>query len=112
LIVLFAEDRRTGHDEIEELENDRRHAPEVARPVLPFQDVLEVRGLDQECLRLRIDFAFVRREHDVHAGLLQTLAVFLERPWIAVEILARTELQAVYEDADDRTDGARLGNLD
>jgi hypothetical protein len=101
-----------GHHQVEELEHHRRDAPEMPGAVRALQDVLEVRGLDHEGLPLGIDFLLVRLEHDVHAGGLEPRAVSLERARIAVEVLARAELQAVDEDADHRARRARLGDVD
>src|SRR4029450_4348082 len=87
------------HDQVEELQHHRRDAAKVSRPVLAFEYVLKVRRLDEEGLRLGVDFLFVRRKYDVHPGLFQPLAVFLQRAGVAFEILARTKLQPVHEDA-------------
>src|SRR5712671_5186388 len=73
LIVLLAENRRVGPHHVEQFQHDGGHAAEVAGPERAFEDMLEVGRLDDEGLRFRIDFGFVRREHHVHSHVFHLL---------------------------------------
>src|SRR5581483_5201609 len=99
LEVLLAEHRRHRLHRVEELEHDGGDTVEESRAELSLELVGEARRLDEEGLRLRIEHALVRREEQLHARLLEERAVALEGPRIALEVLARRELQAVHEDA-------------
>ncbi|MNC85149.1 hypothetical protein D3C83_07330 [compost metagenome] len=84
----------------------------MPRPVRALQDVLKIGGLDHESLALGVDLLLVRNEQHVHARRLQARAVGVERSGVAVEILARAELQAVHEYAHHGAGRARLGDVD
>ena len=78
-------------------------------PDRAVEHVLDIRRLDHEGLRLRVDLALVGDEHDVGASLTALVAVGLQRARIAVEVFPRAELQPVHEDAHHRAGRARLG---
>ena len=52
LVVLLTEAGQIGPDDLEELENDGRHAPEMARPAGPFENVAKIGNFDEcRCAR-------------------------------------------------------------
>ena len=101
LAVLFPEYRDIGLDEIEQLQDDRAHAVEETGSECAVELVGDQRRLHTVGLGRRIHVVLVRREQDVDALALETCAVRVEAPRVAVEILVRTELQPIDEDARD-----------
>ena len=76
---------------------------EESRPRCAFKLFGQGRRSHAINLRCRVHLLFLRREKNVDAFALQTLAIGFERARITVEVLVRSELQPVDEDArDDR----------
>jgi len=103
LVILRAEDRDLRGDDVEELQDDGRDAAKVSRPEFAFELVLDRRRVELILLRLGVEIGFGRREQHVDAGGFELGAVVGKSPRVFVEVLVRTELQAVDKDArDDR----------
>jgi hypothetical protein len=112
LVVLLSEHGQCRLHHVEELEHHRCHAAKVARPVRAAEVLGDRRRLDEELLGDRIELALVRREHHVDAERLELREVGSDRARVAVEILGRTELQAVHEDAHHHASAFGPGDTD
>ena len=107
LIVLFSEQRRLRLNDVEQLENDGRHAAEMAGAELAVELVLNGWWLDVVLLRLGVEIALGGCKKDVDAGRGELLAILLQGARIKVEVVTGSELQAVDENAGD--DGVSVG---
>ena len=92
---------QSGRDDIEKLEDDGRHTPEMPGPGLAAEPVLEAADFDVGPVAGGIDLRGVGIEEAVDARLLQVGRVFLEVPRVFLEVLVRPELGGIDEDADD-----------
>ena len=108
LAVLLAEHGVVGLHQIEELQHDRAYAVEKARTERAVELVADRRRLHAVDLRRRIHVVLVRREQYVDPFALELRTVGFERSRVAIEVLVRTELQPVDEDARDDTVGVTL----
>jgi hypothetical protein len=92
---------------VQQLEHDGEHAVEVAGPVRPLEHLAHRPGADpHERRAVGVDDVGRRREDDVGALARAHREVGLERARVAVEVLARPELQRVDEDGDDDVSAA------
>src|SRR5438552_1939865 len=87
--------------ESEELQHYGAYAVEESRPRCAFQLLGQWRRDHTINLWCRVHLLFLRREQNVDAFTLQTLAIGFERARITVEVLVRPELQPVNENAGD-----------
>ena len=111
LIILFAEQGRVGLHDIEQLHHYGGDAAKMTGAELAFQDRNLLLGrVDMVGLRKRVHLAFVGSKEVAHAGGDQFFAVGFKRTRIAIEVLARPELQPVYENRRDDRIGM-LGGL-
>src|SRR6185295_2131403 len=99
LVVLLAEYRRGWLHRVEELQHDGRHAVEEPGPEAALELLAERARMDEHGLRLRIQQVLGRRKNELHALGIEQAPVVVESARIALEILARGELQAIDEDA-------------
>jgi hypothetical protein len=103
LVVLLAEHRDVRLHDVEQLRDDRSDAHEVTGPERAAQDVLEHRHMDARgrLLSARIDVGDFGREQQIDVQRIQHTPVVSGRARVSGEILVRTELQRIDEDADD-----------
>src|SRR5690348_4912790 len=98
LVVFLPEYGDLRLHDVEQLEHDRGHAAKVARAKAALELVGDWRGLDHECLRLRIHLRIIGMEDDLDALLRKLLAILCESARITLEILTAGELHPVNED--------------
>src|SRR5438046_8012887 len=92
LAIFFAEHRDIRPHEAEELQHYGAYAVEESRPRCAFKLFGQGRRSHAINLRCRVHLLFLRRETNVDAFALQTLAIGFERARITVEVLVRSEL--------------------
>src|SRR5262249_13706694 len=97
-------DLRTDH--VEQLQHDRADTTEVPGSRGSFQHILESLDLHPGREALRINRLPNRGEDQVDALGPADFEIALKRPWVAREVLARTELRRVDEER--QHDEARL----
>jgi hypothetical protein len=114
LVVLLAEDRDVGPDQVQELHDDRRDALEMPGPERPAEDARQARYVhDRAAGRAeRIHLRDGRQEQHVGAELAEQRGVGLRRPRIGGEVLARAELQRVHEHARNHAARVQVGRAD
>ena len=101
LDILFAEVGHVGLDDVEELQHDGGHAPEMARPERPAQVPALRTDIHIHALLLGMHVANARGEHQISLMSLRKLQVLLQAARIELEVLVGTELQGIDEDTDD-----------
>ena len=109
LIVLATEQRDIGLNQVEQLGDDRGHTDKMPGSHLPLQRNADLRYVDAHALRYakRIHFLDCRGEQQVAAARRKSMLIALQRAWVAREILIRTELCRIDENAGDHTIGFR-----
>lgn len=99
--VLLPVERHVGPGEVEQLGDDGEHAVEVPGPDGTLETAAHGAGAQPHLgLAAGVDLLGGGREHEVRAGRLGDRQVGLQGARVAVEVLARTELQRVDEDGD------------
>src|ERR1700730_6734293 len=102
LIVLLPKHRGSGLNHIEELQHDRTNSGKESWPNVSFQDVGQARRrMNLVYLGLRIDLPLGRCKYNVAATGSEQLAIALQRARILGEILMRSKLKGVDENARD-----------
>ena len=102
LVVLLAEHRHIGGNQLEQLEHDGGDAAEVSRPEPALQGRGDLRRLDEGRESRRVHLLGRRREYQIDTAPRQRLEVRLPSARILLQILLRTELRRVDKNRDDR----------
>jgi hypothetical protein len=97
LRVLLAEVGAIGADDVEQLQADGRHAPEMAGPRRPLQRSAELLDLDPGLEAVRVELLGGGCEEQVDPVLGGDRRVPRLVPWIPREVLAGAELRRVDE---------------
>ena len=102
LIVLLAEDEHVGRHDVQQPGDHAGNAVEMSRPARTIELAAQCRQLDGHGVLEpeRIDLLHARNEQQVGgAGGRKPAEVLLERAGIGCEVLVRTELRGIDEDA-------------
>src|SRR5439155_17378539 len=91
LEILLAEAGHVWPDDVEELDDHRRHAAEMTRARGSLERRGESARLNVGIETVRVDIACIRREDGINLQRNEQVEVLFEIPRIAGEILARAE---------------------
>jgi hypothetical protein len=99
LVVLLSKQGHLRLDDVEEFEDDGCDAAEVAWAEFTIKLPLNLRRIDVVLLRLRVEVSLRGSKQQVDTGRGELVAIGLKRAWIAVEIVSRSELETIHENA-------------
>jgi len=113
LIVLLAEHRDVGLNDVEQLRHDRGDAFEVPGTELAAQNLRKPRHLHARRVLVarRVDLRDVGHEHEIAARGLEHALVLARRTRVMREVLVRSELHRIDEDARDEAVSAAPRDL-
>ena len=110
LEVLFAKAGDVRLDEIEEFADDGGNTTEMTRTAGAFQHGGQPGNINVSLAvgALRVNFRWRRREHEIHFAFVQLFAIFLQRSWVAYQIVRAVKLHWVHENTDHHDVSARF----